>query len=105
MTPAPRSTERMSEVRILIRSVTAFFVVRLMVVCRGGCRGEKFICCQVVEACCVSVAQIYINECDGKAEACKQVEKRVELSEQAKECNLSQTRTKNKRGWLKRDGK
>ena len=105
MTPAPRSTERMSEVRMLLRSVTAFFFVWLMIVSRGGCRGEKFICCQVVEACCLSVAQIYINECDGKAEACKQVEKRVELSEQAKECNLSQTKKNKKRVVEERDGK
>ena len=38
-----------------------------------------------------------------KAEACKRkpVEKRVELSEEAKECNLSQTKSNNERG-LKR---
>ena len=39
----------------------------------------------------------YINECDGKAEACKQVEKRVELSEQAKECNFVTDRKKKKK--------
>ena len=40
----------------------------------------------------------YINECDGKAEACKQAEKRVELSEQVKECNLVTDKKTNERG-------
>ena len=98
MTPAPRMTERMSEVHMLLRSVTAFIVVRLMVACRGASGGKKLIFCQVVEACCLRVAQVYINECDGKAEACKQVEKRVELSEQAKECNFVTDKKQNERG-------
>ena len=39
-----------------------------------------------------------MNECDSKAEACKQVEKRVELSEQAKECNFVTDKNTNERG-------
>ena len=82
----------MSEVRMLLRSVTAFIVVQMMVACRGAYRGKKLMCCQVVEACCLRVAQVYINECDGKAEACKQVEKSC-LSKQS---NVALSQTKNK---------
>ena len=57
MTPAPRSTERMIEVRMVLRSVTAFVVICLMFGCRGGRRRrrKKLICCQVVEACCLTI--------------------------------------------------
>ena len=63
-----------------------------------ACRGKKLVCCQIVEAYYLSVARIYVNECDGKAKACKQVEKRVELSEQAKECNFVTDKNTNERG-------
>ena len=85
----------MSEVRMVLGSVTAFIVVWLMVACRGACRGRKLICCQAVEARWLSVALIYINECDGKTEACKQIEKRErELSCLSKQRNVTLSQTK-----------
>ena len=44
MTPAPRSTERMNEVRMATRSVTALVVVWLMVACGGAFRAKKLVC-------------------------------------------------------------
>ena len=55
MTPAPRSTERTNEVRMVLRSVTALVVVWLMVACRGVFCAKKLVCCQVAEACCLSI--------------------------------------------------